>query len=356
MIARFFKWWFSELTALVPGAQRQRVRAQGQRLIVALSDSTVEVKAAGTRGAQRELTARRDDHARVQDAVAQVAATLDPSRTRCEVQLPAQMALVREVSLPLAAEENLREVLGFEMDRQTPFRAGDVYFDYQVLERDRVAQQLNVRLMVARRALVEPLISGLSLWDLEPAPGAAHGDDSDVVWLQFLPASFRTAKPFGVNALLAAVVIALAGYLLYLPIASQSEQRDALQMELDKVRREAAETVRLRETLDARGASVAMLTEARASRPAMVEILEALSQLLPDHTFLSRLEVRRSEVTLQGSSQAASALIALLESDPRLSNVRFASPVTRDARSGGERFHITASVRSPSETTAQAER
>ena len=88
----------------------------------------------------------------------------------------------------------------------------------------------------------------------------------------------------------------------------------------------------------------------------MVEILEAVSELLPDHTFLSRLEVRRSDVTLKGTSQAASALIALLDSDPRLSNVRFASPVTRDPQTGGERFHITASVRSPSETTAQAER
>ena len=53
-------------------------------------------------------------------------------------------ALVRRVTMPAATEENLRQVLGFEMDRLTPFRADDVYFDYRVVSRDAAAGQLAI--------------------------------------------------------------------------------------------------------------------------------------------------------------------------------------------------------------------
>ena len=41
--------------------------------------------------------------------------------------LPADKVMARKLMLPLVAEENLRQVLGFEMDRQTPFSLDQVY-------------------------------------------------------------------------------------------------------------------------------------------------------------------------------------------------------------------------------------
>ena len=43
--------------------------------------------------------------------------------------LPDDQVLRRTVELPLAARENLREVVSFELDRYTPFAAEDVMFD-----------------------------------------------------------------------------------------------------------------------------------------------------------------------------------------------------------------------------------
>jgi hypothetical protein len=40
------------------------------------------------------------------------------------------------ITLPLAAEENLQQTLRFEIDRYTPFRADQVYFDYRIKARD----------------------------------------------------------------------------------------------------------------------------------------------------------------------------------------------------------------------------
>ena len=51
--------------------------------------------------------------------------------------LPADKVLTRTLTLPLATEENLREVLAFQMDRQTPFTVEQVYYDYGVVARGR---------------------------------------------------------------------------------------------------------------------------------------------------------------------------------------------------------------------------
>ena len=47
--------------------------------------------------------------------------------------LPASSGLRRTLLLPAAARERLREVLAFEIERQTPFAIGDVLYDGRVL-------------------------------------------------------------------------------------------------------------------------------------------------------------------------------------------------------------------------------
>ena len=57
--------------------------------------------------------------------------------------------------MPAATEENLAQVLSFEMDRLTPFRADEVYFDHRVVGRDAAAATLAVLVAVARRDIVD---------------------------------------------------------------------------------------------------------------------------------------------------------------------------------------------------------
>ena len=69
-----------------------------------------------------------------------------------------------------------------------------------------------------------------------------------------------------------------------------------------------------------------------------------MSDATPDSTWLNRFEVKRGEVHIAGFSQAASSLIPLLEASDQLREVRFISPVTQDARTGKERFHLAARI------------
>ena len=85
-----------------------------------------------------------------------------------DLLLSREQVLSKRVQLPLAAESNLRQALAFEMDRHTPFNAQAVYFDYQVLERDRERGQLHLDMVVAPRSLVDPLLEVLEPRGLAP--------------------------------------------------------------------------------------------------------------------------------------------------------------------------------------------
>lgn len=357
MISRFFSWWFGELSSLLPSMGGGSSATRGRVLTITAGEDNIQVGVEGARGRPR-LVAPGDNN-RLREAVQELSASLDPSRTRVQVRIPHSQALVTFPSLPMAAEENLREVLGFEMDRLTPFRSSDVYYAYQVKSRDRVSQQIQVALQVVRRNVVDPLIAGLGNWSLSPASSTLAADNpmgDDVVCLDFTPARFRERSSNVLNAALALVVVALAAVAVYLPVKSQQDYRVALDKSLQEARADAAAALKVREELDLESKAAQILSSAKGARPSTVEILETVSRLLPDHTYLFRFELRGEELSVQGSSEAASSLIALLDASEWLTNVRFVSPVTRDARSGGERFHISAQLVSPDAVARRAAR
>ena len=70
--------------------------------------------------------------------------------------IPRNLAIMRYVELPLAVKENLRETLGYEMEKYTPFSANEIYYDYQVIEEDRGTNRLRALLTVVKKDAAEP--------------------------------------------------------------------------------------------------------------------------------------------------------------------------------------------------------
>jgi general secretion pathway protein L len=82
------------------------------------------------------------------------------------LSIPRKDVLLRYVTLPLTAKENLGQVLEYELERYVPFSLEEVYFDFQILkEREKTLQIL---LIVVKREVIHSYLDLLSLTNLHP--------------------------------------------------------------------------------------------------------------------------------------------------------------------------------------------
>ena len=95
------------------------------------------------------------------------------------------------------------------------------------------------------------------------------------------------------------------------------------------------------------------LAEKKATAVMAVELIDEVSRIIPDHTWITRLNLSEKELQIQGQSSSSASLIAAIESSPHFENVRFVSPVVQIQGTENDRFHIAASVVEPSATDTE---
>ncbi len=77
------------------------------------------------------LKAENDAHERaLRQAIVSLLPHFNAARDAVYLCVPQEQAIVQQVFLPLAAQDNLRQVLEYEIERQLPFKREDVYFDF----------------------------------------------------------------------------------------------------------------------------------------------------------------------------------------------------------------------------------
>jgi general secretion pathway protein L len=347
-IGEFLNWWRAELSGMLPEGWRRRFEQRHDTLLLSTDNGALLIS--------RRDNTRLDELGRVDMAApgagGRVAALLESlltERTHVEIAVPPEKLLVKKVQLPLAAEEDLRQVLGFEMQRQTPFRDEQVYFNYRVLARRPQSQQLDVELSVVPRAVIEGVLGRLDEWRLLAEHGNAKGRQDDGLFV-FVPVGSGQVSSGGLHRGLLILNLVLLATVLAIPFLQQQDYLKQLRAQLAEIRTAAATASDLQQRIEQHHARARYLFAQKTRQPASVELLEELSHRLPNDTWLFRLEVRDQRVHLQGVSTRASSLIGELEASPLLENVRFASPVTQDGASGRERFHLSAGIVPPDVT------
>ncbi len=344
-MGEFFRWWRTELAGLLPDAWRRRFERAHATLVLAPAGDEVRVSRRDN-GQIEELGRISTTLPDAAERVAAILGGLKAESTRVEVDVPAQRLLVKQIRLPLAAEENLRQVLGFEMQRQTPFRTDQVYFNYRVTARRAQSQQLTVRLSVVPRTVVDDVLEPLADWHLAPEEGNPRSDRDSRVFA-FVPAAAGQRSAGGLHRALLVLNVVLLVAVVAVPLVQQQRYLDQLRTRLAEVRVSATTASDLQQRIDQRQARSRYVFAQKTGKPASVELLEELSRRLPDDTWLFRVEVRDGKVYLQGTSSRSSSLIAELEGSRFFEDVRFASPVTQDGTSGRERFHLSAGIAAP---------
>lgn len=259
--------------------------------------------------------------------------------------LPATAVLRRELRLPLAAADRLRDLLRHQIDRETPFTADQVAFDARVLGRDESGKQIRVALVVlpiatlnAHVAAATAIAGGLRGVDVADPDGRPLG-------LNLLPSTQREHRrdpTVQLNLLLAGISVLALFYAGWQSLDNRRDAVAALSAEVETQRTAARQAAALRKRLDDAVEGASFLAQARSERPRVIDLLNDLSERLPDGTWLERLNIADRRVIVVGYSNQASALVARLQQSPHLGAPALAGSLQPDPRSGRDRFTITA--------------
>lgn len=338
----FLRWWGAGLSACLPPPLRRRLGGSPPRLLVELEGDRVIFRR------NEDVEAREPDEyplqALVEGDLRDQGRALRGKARRVELCLPAQKVLSRTVALPLVAESRLQQVVGFEMDRITPFARDQIYYDVRVLDRQPSARRIRVRVNVVLRTFLDPLLERLREMGLPSDRVGVVGEADEV---DLLPPERRPRERPLVRRLqwtLAVMALVLSAMAAALPLWQQRSLVQDLMRQETAARRQAESVVALRERLDESIESSRFLLQKRQASPLIVELLNELTVILPDSTWVEHLDIRGSEVQLRGKSGEASALIGLLEASPYFQGVTFRSPITADPRSGRDRFFLAARI------------
>ena len=264
--------------------------------------------------------------------------------------LPAAVALRRRLVLPAAAAERLRDVIGFEIDRQTPFSPDEVAFDARLLGRREGDAQIDVELVAVPRAALQSAEAALGDLSGQLAGIDVLGADGAPLGINLLdPAQRRQqADPMRRwNLVLAAVALLCCAAMLWQVLQNRRAAADACE-QVAAERARAARGVSLqRQQLVDMVEGQAFLDRTRAGRPTAVEVLDELSRRLPDSTYLEKLAIESDRITLIGRSNEASALLGRLEGAKVWRAPALTGALQPDPRSGRDVFTLTAELATP---------
>jgi len=270
--------------------------------------------------------------------------------------------LQKSVAYPAAVEESLADVLMNDLDRQTPFTPEQIYLTHRVERRyesaDGVAR-LDVELTMVLRRVVAAAVERV-----RSAGGAVYSavitNPSGGAVSELLPVAERAPRRLtqlqklnlGLLGLLTVLIAAAVG----VPIAQRHAEVTELAPRVEKARNEAQATRKIESEFQRLSQDYQLAMTRKYQAYAVLDIIEELTRLSPDTTWLQSLEMRAPsgaskanknvrEVQLIGEAASASKMIELLEQSPLLQNTTQRAQTTRGTQPNTERFQIATELK-----------
>lgn len=348
-LPRFFAWWGTQLLACLPERWRTLMGGRSEALLIELGETDIVVlHESGNKITEFGRVALDLPAASQASDIRLLRGRIENPGVRTIFCVPESRALTRNLTLPAAAEENLRQVLSFEMDRQTPFKADQVYFDSRISARDAVSRTLRVDLVVLPRAVLDAQLGAVAGGDLEidgvdvRASEASGGSRRGINLLPLERRAKARDRRWMINAALAAAALVLLVFNMSESLQNRAIAVETMQSEVDKAAVAAREVLELRKALQDSVEGANFLSEKKQKGPSVVALLDDLTARLNDDTYLERLSIENNQIQLQGQSKEAASLISVLGESPFLANPKLEGQIQPDPRTGKDRFTISA--------------
>jgi general secretion pathway protein L len=267
-----------------------------------------------------------------------------------ELVLQPERFLFKPLELPLRAAEFLDGIVRAQIDRLTPWTAEHVAFGCSK-PADAGTGRIVITVAATAKSTLAPYLRAfagqgirsiaISTRSPEAAPNAPviRILEENVAGMGVHRARRILLATLAAGCLLTATAVAAAtvvgGHL-------QARQDELARRILE--RRSAVIAAR-NTAVDPAAAAERELARRKNETPASVIVLEVLSQILPDHTYVTELRIEGDKLRLTGVTRDAPSLIGLIEQSPHFTSATFFAPTTRAPSDSGDRFNIEARIK-----------
>ncbi|RLA20318.1 MAG: hypothetical protein DRQ62_10725 [Gammaproteobacteria bacterium] len=349
-VSLFFKWWGQQLSFLVPQKFLDAL-ARGKSLIVV--EITPESARVSFDNQQQQVLLGEFEYNELakEELQSLIVSEKQYSDAKVVLRVPEALSVKQDVFLPAAAESNLHQVMAYELDRYTPFKAEQVYFDVIKLGSANNKALIHLLLVLVKKASLDTMYQqclglGLKPFYADSVAQPVNPSESNSQY-NLLPKSLcqkADKKPLFIMLGSILLTLVLLTVLMVQPVSRATDQLNELKQRSRKVEKTAREIEDSKKSIDYLFQATQALIDKKKAAPSLVELMNIVSEVFADDTWVSNWRYYNNTLQLTGQSGSASNLIASLEKVKLLKNTKFISPVTKDRRSGLERFKISTEV------------
>jgi|GEM_PF-1158575 len=341
----FLDWWVGELADLLPDSLKRSIGQGSDSLVVSISntDAELSLRQGGSRRRLGSLPVgdRAGDEGR--SAFEALTRGISLNKVAIGLRLPDARLLRMTREFPIAAEPELRRIVGNQIDRLTPYSADQVHFDCRIVERDPRAKKLTTEIVTLPRTVADGPMARMARWGVRPTfieVGAAEDEARTLAVGVDAGESEKGGSRLSLNAALASVNVALIIIAVGWPLLEKSRIENELRERVATAEIRAKAAAKVRAEVDRVRAEASYLAVQKGEVARTIAILNEITRVLPDGTWLEHLTFDGNELQVRGISARAASLIGDVEASALFANARFRAPVTRQSATGREQFHI----------------
>lgn len=343
--AEFLSRWIDDVASAILSLDAA-FRPTTEYRIAERDDSTFDLILARRRSAPRPLRAglRFTAGKFVDDSGDQ--AHLPLTGAQIELVLARRRFMFRTMELPNQASNFLDAIVRSQIDRLTPWSSAQAAFGFSAPKQSSNGR-IRVSVAATSRSAVMPFLDALEA--LRPnailISASSEAEDNGGRTIVFSKDTNRETSSMRMRRVLAAApaAVGLAAILAFAASSYVSAELEDSQLRISKqiAERRAALSIAAG-SIDEDG--TAKLAQQKRESPAAVLVLEQLSQILPDDTYLTELHIADGKMEITGVTREAASLIRIIEQTEQFKNATFSAPTTRAPLGTGEQFHIAAEI------------
>lgn len=354
-IKKFFYWWKKELSFLVPESIKKLFNDKTGFLIIQIKDEMIDFYYLKDDETQKLASLENNDTG-LSDYETLKLNNPNIETASIILRLNKEDAITKTLVLPKAVEENLAQVIAYELDKYTPFNQSQVYYAIKKIAND--SEKIKIELILAPKERLDFAYETLKEWNITPLLVDCEATENNLEdyfeSYNLLPEVKRYKKDKKAILLQTSLIVSvfiLFSLIIALPFWFQHQSIEMLESQKKKAKKDVMEVSAIQRKIDDVTEKTTWIINRKKDQPHVIEILNTVSERLKDDTWLKKVKYGNKKLIMEGESSTTSNLVDTLEDSKLFSSVT-SSGVKKISKTEKYRFKITLNVNSNLENEA----